>query len=223
MNCEQFQNLVHDLARNEPLDSNTIDAALSHAETCRACDALMDEAESLHHGLHSLAAQRASDQASARIEEALLEAFEQQFRPSSGLRGAMGRRVGARRGFWLASAAGVAAAAILFVSMAFHRGTPQPGSVTHAAQTQVETAADPAYEIGTDAPTEATVADSFVSLSPAFDSSSLDDDAVVRVVLSDAALESFGVPANEIGHGEVVADLVVASDGMPQAIRILGW
>jgi hypothetical protein len=220
MNCGQFHNLVHDLARNEPLDGDTIEAALNHAETCRACDTLMEEAESLHRGLHSLAAQHALEQAPARIEGALLEALGRQFRQSFGQRGAAARHAARQRKFWLASVAGVAAAAILMVSLAYHRGTPQPGSVT---QPQVEAATDPAYEIEADVPTEASVADSFVSLSPAFDSSSLDDDAVVRVALSDTALESFGVPASEIGHGEVVADLVVASDGTPQAIRVVGW
>jgi hypothetical protein len=183
----------------------------------------MEDAESLHQGLHSLAAQHVSEQAPARTEGTLLEAFGRQFDQQSRQPRAATGHAAIRRRFWLASAAGVAAAAILFVSMAFHRGASQPGSVLQVTQPQVEAAADAAYEIETDAPTEASVADSFVSLSPAFDSSSLDDDAVVRVALSDAALESFGVPANEIGHGEVVADLVVASDGTPQAIHVVGW
>jgi hypothetical protein len=74
---------------------------------------------------------------------------------------------------------------------------------------------------------EAASVASFEPLTEAFDASAanggIDDGMVVRVELSRAALESFGLPVDGSGDDQVLADLVVTSDGMPQAIRVLSW
>jgi hypothetical protein len=50
----------------------------------------------------------------------------------------------------------------------------------------------------------------------------VEDDAVVRVVLSRSALASLGLPVAETDGGETVsADLRVSEDGTPQAIRLV--
>jgi hypothetical protein len=62
----------------------------------------------------------------------------------------------------------------------------------------------------------------FIRLPYADDPNSLDDDAVVRVVLTPATLASFGLPVTGLGSGEPVqADLAVSQDGMPQAVRLV--
>jgi hypothetical protein len=216
MNCREFQDLVHDLAREASLDAATIETALAHAEVCRACDTLLQEAESLHLGLRSLAARHATEGASAHVEEALLGRLAHRRAP---VWHAAGQRVGPR-GTWLTSVAGVAAAAALLVSIMVRGDVSQFGN---SSEPQIVAAADAAYESDTDFSLEENTADSFISLSPAFDAESLDEGTVVRVVLSDSALESFGLPSSEVGRGQVEADLVVAGDGVPRAIRVVGW
>jgi hypothetical protein len=83
MNCEQFQNVMLDLARDagdegreETLDAATVKDALEHADTCRACDELLEEAEAISLALRELAVRHSSDQAPARVETALLRRLE---------------------------------------------------------------------------------------------------------------------------------------------------
>ena len=62
----------------------------------------------------------------------------------------------------------------------------------------------------------------FIRLPYSDDTGSLDNDAVVRVVLTPATLASFGLPVTGLGSGEPVqADLAVSQDGMPQAVRLV--
>jgi hypothetical protein len=71
------------------------------------------------------------------------------------------------------------------------------------------------------------IPNSFVPLSQTFDPASVDDDTVVRVVLSRAALGHFGLHVDSVAtdheEDQVVADLVLTNDGTPQAIRVVGW
>jgi hypothetical protein len=62
----------------------------------------------------------------------------------------------------------------------------------------------------------------FVSLPYAADPATLEDGAVVRVVLSRSALASLGLPVADVGASEQVpADIVLSEDGAPQAIRLV--
>ena len=78
--------------------------------------------------------------------------------------------------------------------------------------------------------TEATAGDSddtklaqdFTALPYADDPSMVEGGAVVRVVLSRAALASLGVSTDGIENAEQIpADLVVSPDGTPEAIRLV--
>ena len=44
MNCAEFRNVIQDLAREETSGDASLISALTHAESCRACDALLREA-----------------------------------------------------------------------------------------------------------------------------------------------------------------------------------
>jgi hypothetical protein len=62
----------------------------------------------------------------------------------------------------------------------------------------------------------------FVSLPYAADPATLENGAVVRVVLSRSALASLGLPVADVGVTEQVpADIVLSEDGAPQAIRLV--
>lgn len=218
MNCQEFQDVAQALARDESLDVATAGDALTHADSCEQCDALLEEAELLTSELRALAARSASDAAPVRVEATLLAAFQQRREPAPGPSHLLRR---------LAGIAGVAAAIILGLLvigrtkvLLHHREAArlaQPGR----ANSQAETAsAQPPAQAGVSDDEEA---DSFVPLSGTFDPTTLSDDAIVRVSLSGDELESLGVPVGDSGDQQVVADLIIANDGTPQAIRVVGW
>lgn len=220
MDCEQFGEIVHDLLRSEALDPLVIESAFAHAESCPDCDALLEGTESLTASLHMLAAVSASEQAPASVEQRLLRDLERK-------RAALAPSV-----YWrsLAPAAiSVAVAAALLISILLfahhtpwfsHPGQKVAGTAAIQSPQQPESLSAVA---DTPAVDNENAADSFVPLSEAFDASTIENATVVRVVLSRAAIESFGLPINEDGDNQVVADLVLADDGVPQAIHVVSW
>ncbi|MGH9836917.1 MAG: anti-sigma factor family protein [Blastocatellia bacterium] len=81
MNCENFENIVNDLARAKMptlMDAVARERGLAHAETCERCaDRLADE-RALTSGLKALSASDEEKAAPDRVEAALLAAFRQQ-------------------------------------------------------------------------------------------------------------------------------------------------
>jgi len=222
MNCKEFRNVIHDLAREETSGDAALNSALLHAESCRACDALLREAEQLTADLRSLAAQHKSESAPAPVETALLEAFRQQHSHNSALRLR-------KAGGWMAvSAAGLAAAALLVVLLTGNPAGTSPESPRppEAAPRESNRPVGPREmwaDYTVEGETEAEAAAAFIPLSAAFDPSWLEGGAIVRVVLSRPAIERLGVPVNAGSNGEMVADMVVSNDGTPEAIRVVEW
>jgi hypothetical protein len=224
MNCTDFRNLVQDLAREEASADDAVIGALAHAESCRACDALLREAENLSLSLRLLAAQHSLDAAPARVETALLAAFRRQRLPAPRV-GPGIRRIG---GWFALSTVGVAAAALLAVLLTGYRpgasrespGTPQ------AARRETNQPAGPRAawaDYAIDGVTEEQAAAEYIPLNASFDPSWLEGGAIVRVVLSRPALENLGVPVIAGNDGQMLADMVVSNDGTPEAIRVVDW
>jgi hypothetical protein len=231
MNCEQFQSVVQDLARNEWLDVATTKDALEHADACSACDELLQEAEALTAGLHALAALDSSEQASGQVERKVLDAFSR--KKSAALR---------RSNLRIATVAALscAAALALFALLLLHRGRPwsAPQGARPAAPSAPTANATNGRQqafvvesggLGT-APSDALsafeeeddAAGAFVPLTKSFDPASLDGGAVVRVEMSRTALQQFGLSPSQNNNQPVLADMVVTGDGRPQAIRLVG-
>ena len=220
MNCLQFRQLVQDLARNEGLDVTTLNAALEHADSCSACDSLLEEAEALTADLHALAALDSSRQASARVEAAVQSAFAQH--KSSALRAASVRLAA------IAALTSIAALA-LFAVFLMRRPKPAPVPSANSRVGREEAALSVSGSLPGDFPSDAlapfeegSAAGSFVPLTETFDRTSLEGSAVVRVVVSRDSLQNFGLAAGRRTEGQVLADMVVAGDGTPQAIRLVG-
>jgi hypothetical protein len=223
MTCEEFQTLAQALARDEGLDVATLESALTHADSCQSCDALLEEAESLTSDLRALAAHYSGEAAPGRVEAAVLRALQQQREPDLG---------GLQRWLWSASIAGVAAAIVLVLAI-----TGRPKILWHSvavvtasrSEQAVRSSGIPQASTGPRQVTPtATVdgeegADSFVPLSGTFDLASLNEDPIVRVVLSSEDLQSLGLPIGDSDDEQVVADLIIANDGTPQAIRVVSW
>jgi hypothetical protein len=214
MNCEQFRALVHDLPKRNAVPNAVAEEALAHSHSCDSCSAIREEAEFLAKGLRSMASCDGSLEAPARVEAALLRQLRRQAVPVT-------RRRNISRPL-VAACAGVAAALMLLLFSGGYNGTPStmPAPQALAASTNyVDEFSDfPFEQEESDAAIE-----SFVPLSDSLDDSFYDNAAVVRVVLPRSVLESFGLASGEISGSETIADLVVTSDGVPRAIRAVGW
>jgi hypothetical protein len=221
MNCEEFERIAQTLARDEGLDAATVEGALSHADSCEFCDAVLEEAELLNSDLRALAAHHAAEAAPTGVETALLLAFRQQREPAAS--------VSHLRWRWYAGIAGAAAAIVLALTLnGGLKALWYPAGVTQSGLPHRESGAlgsssvpQPAFQSATAGDQEG--ADSFVPLSGTFDLASWSEDPIVRVVLSGEDLESLGLPVGDSGDEQVVADLIIANDGTPQAIRVVSW
>jgi len=80
MNCQEFELIVHEMARELPLDAETRREGLAHISACASCARLLASSHSLSLGLRALAAGSALTQASASVEATLLEAFQRRSR-----------------------------------------------------------------------------------------------------------------------------------------------
>lgn len=230
MDCAQFEDIVHELDRPGTQGAELREMALTHAETCGRCAVLLTESESLDFALVKFADETGRNVAPARVEAALL----QEFRVA---KAATARRRVRRQ----IAAIGVAAALFLALGLSLrHRLAPPaagPGSATVektsaavegglVAQSHQETQLEPDASSTTGSAAnsgeEVEFADDFTPLPYADDPSMQEGGAVVRVILSRSALESFGVAVSDMGSSErIPADLVVSADGTPEAIRLV--
>jgi len=241
MDCAQFEELFHDLDRPGTEGFARREAALTHAESCSRCATLVMQSEFLDVALQALSKRESGREASPLVAATLTEEFRRHKFAS------LGRRV--RR---QVAALGAAAAVLLAVGFWLHFShsqTPptaideQPGAsvAPSPAPAQVPASANSAQPSAPAAaaspstvpssPTSVQRANleaesqndaAFIRLPYSDDPDSLENDAVVRVVLTPATLASFGLPVTGLGSGEPVqADLAVSQDGMPQAVRLV--
>lgn len=213
MSCEEFAEILHDLDRAGTHASALREGALAHAESCGRCARLLTESESLDFGLRGLAAELLAERPPARIESALLREFRRE------------HHVTVRRLAWQFAMA-MAAAVLLFAGARFVRHY----SVAPANNTRptVDRSTGPVLAESAPAPSAANTAstdeyaDDFVALPYADDPATLDGGAIVRVILPQSALASFGVQiADANGAEQVPADILVSRDGTPEAIRLV--
>jgi hypothetical protein len=239
MDCAQFEEIVHELDRPGTRGAQLREVALNHAESCGRCGVLLTETESLDFALVKLADESGRSVAPARLEVGLL----QEFRRTNAI--SAKRRVQRQ-----VAAIGVAAALFLALGISLrHRAmtstTPESiaqvaantpanrpdGAVNDAASgpttgTELQTQGQPGASSETAAIADDSdgteVAQEFTPLPYADDPSMQEGGAVVRVILSRAALASFGVSVTDAGNSEQFpADLVVSADGTPEAIRLV--
>ena len=219
MDCREFDGLLHDLDRPGGVPAEKNEAALDHAEACPRCAALLNEVESLDFALRSLAEQTALQQADKRVEEHLLHELR---RSRFSLSRARVIRTLAVLG---------TAAAILIASFYFLRPVAPGGNSVPTAGRPVPPVAAPAGLPPTTTPAQNNAPDEwlasedasgFVQLPGVASDASMDSVAIVRVTLPRAALASFGFPVmDDRDSGPVAADLLLAQDGTPEAIRLI--
>jgi len=244
MNCREYEPLLVEAVRaagRSGADAaasaskrSDLDAALSHAASCPACSERLLEERSLSAGLNLLAAADASREPSPGCGATLLAAY----------RAERGREAHTRR--WIFAVSGALAASLIvlvgaalllshesstLVRSLYAKLSPLAARSQTAGRTSSSaspsaaalsvTAEDEAYDADTAAPEQEEVTD-FVAYYPGADLSSLDSGALVRVRVPSSALGSFGMQVAQGSEEEwVSADLLVAEDGSPQAIRFV--
>ena len=77
MNCERFENLVSDLARDEMMAASDRTAALTHVAECESCERVWEDQRRLTGTLRALAEKMSSAAAPVHIEQRLLATFRQ--------------------------------------------------------------------------------------------------------------------------------------------------
>ena len=196
MTCREFWETMPELEAGAP----------AHARECTACAELLARQRALAAGLQQLSQERKAEEAPARIEGRLVEAF----RRHNGVGAAPPARI--HWGRWLiwAPAAALAIAVALFL-MASHQPSPQPQPGALAQMAVLEQA----EESGTAA--------AFIPLPSATEANPDDYADVVEVEVPRSALAALGLPlqAGEAGTDRVQAEVALGADGMPQAVRVL--
>jgi hypothetical protein len=244
MNCQQFSQIVRELARHQlyglPLAADARAQAFAHADVCARCQALLEDEAKLSAGLRALASSEDALRASDKVETALLAAFRQaQTQPAV---------LPLRHWAWAAAAALLLFAGLLAarqsngpaVEVVTSSPTPTPivappslFATTASASVEkpmpmrkrfAKRAARPRYQIERML-VESEIATDFLPLSDLTGSEVLpkpESLQVIRVELPRTALASFGLPMSfERAAEPVKADLVVGSDGLTRAIRFV--
>ncbi|MGH9737526.1 MAG: hypothetical protein ACRD4X_02955 [Candidatus Acidiferrales bacterium] len=236
MDCSQFQEVLADLDRPGVLTAELREQALAHTEGCAECGQLLTETESLDWELRRLREREANAVPTAQVEAQLLLAFQ---RRKAGVARQTTRRY--------AAVIGIAATLLLAVGLWMYRrsvdstqtriakdaggqvATPRKIEANNARlspEAALHRGATAELARGTASSTPKQLASedasAFIPLPDADYPISLDDGAVVRVVMPRATLASFGLPVEAMeGDGTVRADLIVSADGTPQAIRLV--
>jgi hypothetical protein len=211
MDCSQFEEVLHDLDRPGTRGLALREVALVHAESCSRCAQLMTDAESLDFSLQAIALREAHREAPPRIEAHLLKEFR--------LHNAAASR---RRMQGRLAALGIAAAILLALGVSLRHGSVFPGKSTPETSANGAAALVSPVEVADNRLPDSPDETAFVSLPYAADPATLENGAVVRVVLSRSALASLGLPVADVSAtDQVPADIVLSEDGAPQAIRLV--
>jgi hypothetical protein len=78
MNCQKFETILIDLARDQMIEASLREQALAHKNECEACASRLDLEQQLTIGLRALADEMKPASAPVRVEQHLLEAFREQ-------------------------------------------------------------------------------------------------------------------------------------------------
>lgn len=245
MICQQFEQLVHQIAHDELRDAKIVQDANNHAANCAACNALLIEAREVAASVTALAAHDKLVEAPAHLETTLRAAFVREHSADAPSRVVGASVRPARFATWTWAALALAAAAIILAVIFLPRMIHHDSSPEIAKQTPANPSL-PAVNAGKPAPVAASApAESpkhldamhkpkkhlsepektltgFLALPYADDLSTVEYGAVVRMQMSRADLAWLGLPVPVSDSGQkIVADLFVNGSGTPEAIRLV--
>ena len=249
MNCQKFESVVSELARNQMMDAEQRDEALAHSEGCGQCSSRLRDEEALTRGFQSLATEMESQSAPPELELKLVEAFRRRRTVAV----PFSRRQSVLR-YWPAATAAVLLIAMGVVAVRWRAEMVEvPASrVTQELPKNHEPDRKPAEELpetvvdqlAGNSPTPRRkpvrprsrkpaieqvanhmsneIATDFIPLRYISAASLQDGGQIVRVELPRSALASFGLPVNMDRYNEKVkADVLLGVDGLAHAIRFV--
>jgi hypothetical protein len=246
MNCQKFEIVVNDIAREQIIDAGARVEALRHSDSCKRCAERLADERTITAKLRELAESMEAAGAPERVEARLLAAFNE-FAPAQSP-----ALIGSRRRRYLAAA--IAAGLLLVSGLAAIRwqqaqpasrvtgavlvadagsafaispaavsgATTIKKSVSQAAVSRpgsnTKRPAKPAPDNG--ANTE--IATDFLPMGYGSTTNLQDGGQMVRVELPRLAMASFGLPVNmDRANEKVKADVLLGVDGLAHAIRFV--
>ncbi len=251
MNCQRFEDVVIDVAREQIMDAALQHEALRHGRDCAACASRLNDERALTHQLKELALTTKSVSASEKVEAELLRAFDSQtfvaMQPT--------RHVSRR--YWLAAIAAVVLIACgLFIARPWQSPPPQQANVKqerpdadkkHLAEVSFKPSEKEDRNQQPRAnrprsityrkqrglsPASETLASNSVNTEITTDflpvnyggAANLDAGGqIVRVEVPRTTMASFGLPVNmERADERIKADVLLGVDGLAHAIRFVG-
>src|SRR5262249_14384017 len=128
MNCQDFEAIIIEIARDRPMDAVARERGLEHIHRCAPCAMLLVEERALSRDLHALSAHVAAEEIPARIETALLSAFRQQAAaPIASPAGSIRRRR------WLLAVAALALLTFGLSLAGWMTSSTKPGPAAHGS------------------------------------------------------------------------------------------
>lgn len=222
MRCEDFEMIGLDPFRDPSLDEATRQRAAQHARGCSHCSSLAASWGMAQTELSAFADSTRDASVLAIVENRLLQQFRMKHQ---------GRRE--RRNLQLATWA-LAAAAMLVISLSiwsWHNwqlakagkspvAVATNGSGTGAVTLNAVTTVQSDAAENTLMASNTTDSSEFTQL-PGSSAQDLDDTSILSVGLQRSALAALGIPVNEERADEwIQVDVLVGSDGSPQAVRV---
>jgi len=247
MNCQDFEKLALDLARNSLLDAAARDQGLIHTKVCSRCAARLAEERALLARVRAVAAELAGEEPPARVDAALLAAFREQTAATASST-VIPAFVGSRHWpSWKLAAMAAGILILISVIAIFWKSTSSrmprreeravapspvntPGHWAATPDGRDQTAAEQPKNLpkrvrrreSVDGPDEVEVVTRFFPLREGEDLTTLDSLQVVRVELPGSALGEVGLPVDpETVNEPVKADVVLGQDGLARAIRFV--
>lgn len=219
--CNEFELLGLDSQSDPSLSEDHRRQVLEHALVCEKCAALRDRWKAAKSELSSLGQCTAGLNAPLRVEARLLQQFRLKYQFGK-------ERKSVRFAAWA-----LAAAALLFCAVSWwdwqHSRHAAPASVANSGELSIAARSGGAYVASggitaIDDASEMLLADNddvdFTQL-PGSSAQGTEDAAIVRVAMQRGSLAALGLPVNEERAGDwIQLDLLVASDGSPQAVRL---
>ena len=135
MNCQYFESIINDLARDQVINQAARVRAIAHASVCARCSTRLADERMLTAGLRRLSASADAEEAPAQVEARLLQAFREQRPARVSVMPARARR-------WPLWVAGAAAAILILFALA----------ATRFYQSRAVTSVEQAKEVKPDQP-----------------------------------------------------------------------
>src|SRR2546429_8834145 len=150
MNCQRFEGLVNDVAREQIMDAALQQEVLGHTGKCASCAARLNDERALTHQLRVVASTAKSISASEKVEARLLAVFDAQ----SFVR-AQPIRLASETRYWLAAIAAVLLIVCgLFVTRFWHARPSQSARVVNVGETPATVRQERSEAVGLRSPSE---------------------------------------------------------------------